>query len=260
MARLLLENYCLTRPAKIPMQVTPTIFDHLRRSRRWSNFSFLQPGLRHELAGPLNALSLHSQLLTRASAAETLEAERVRRWAAVLEQELTRLQGLVGRYFEVLAPDRPGECPARVGPVFELLEALLQPRARELGVHVEVDDPEGVRVPLSSRDLEDLLLDLGVDALERIEAHQGASAVAWEARTEDDEVLLVLSDDAATGPAVSPDRLEGLSDLDVGNELPRLIFSETLIRDTRGRLTPEAAADGRNRTILRWPATDEKGN
>ena len=237
----------------------PIWLDDLRLSQRWRNYSYLQPGIRHELAGPQNALGLHVQLLSRAMATDRMDMEKAKRWVAVLEKELQRLYRLSESSLGVLAPDRSDPRPASVTEAWSRLAELLEARGKEIAVRISMDADDVPDLPLSLLELEDLILDLTVEALERLEADGGSATIEWSARREGDDLLLTRLDHASTPPADGgPETIEAARPLTDEVERPRLLVSKALARKSRGRWASETDAGG-HRITIRWPATAEEG-
>ncbi|MDX1630343.1 MAG: hypothetical protein R3234_00640 [Thermoanaerobaculia bacterium] len=227
-------------------------------AQRGRNLAFLQPGFRHEIAGPLNALTLHVRLLQRAVGSGTLDPERVSRWTRILAEELGRAQGLAELWLETSAPDRPDPEPVPLGPVVDRLRELLGPTCREMGVDLTVQKPgTALELPLPRSHLEDILLDLTVAALERFERSDGGGTVEWSAGADERSRFLVITDD---GPREEGSRIPAAWDIlpDEGQSPSRFTLASLLV-EPDGRLASTRTGDGRHRVSLRWPtARDEE--
>jgi hypothetical protein len=240
-------------PSTLPPDAT------LRDARRWRNFTYLQPGLRHELAGPQNALALHVQLVARAVENAALDPERLARWSGVLLEELEKLQRLVDLAMGFLSPDRPDPRNAPVASTIAAVVALLEPRARELGVRIVTRASESGLAPLSGRDLEDLLLDLGVDALMRHEEGGEAGFLGWTAREEEGELVLALEDDAPRPPDLGAAPPDPATRFETDATARPLDLARRLVHDSGGGWRLERGPDGGHRTRLGWPAPPKEG-
>lgn len=233
--------------------MNPDLLRELALAQRQRNLSFLQPGFRHEIAGPLNALTLHVGLLVRAVDSATLDPERTSRWVGILDEELGRLNELTDLWLEGSAPDRPDPCPTRVVPVFDRLRRLVVPACAELGIDLEIDPPDAdMELPIRHLRLEDLLLDLTVAALQRFDTAEKEGALEWSAGIEDEDLYVAVTDDAPPARrSRNPAAWKILSN--EGQWSSRLKLSRLLMDLTGGRLASERTDDGRNRGWLRWP-------
>lgn len=226
----------------------------LRDGVRWQNLSYLQPGLRHEIAGVHNTLGLHAHLVSRAAETPDPDTERLGRWAAILTEELDGLRDLLGLSLGLLAPDRDDPCPARAASVTSRVASLVEPRAREIGLRVESRVPEDLLLPLGEVDLEDILLDLGVDALRRHRERDGGGTLVWSPLHREGEVGIGFEDGAERGPGLDgplelpldPSRLDP-------DRTHELILFRALVSCTGGRWHLREGREGRPRLDLLWP-------
>jgi signal transduction histidine kinase len=123
----------------------------------------LAAGLAHELRNPLMAV----KVLVQSSAEGGPEAGVRGRDLAVLEEEITRLEGLIQRFLDFARPPQPEKRVFDLARVVEQTRGLIASRAAHQGVSVECALPPGpVRVEADPEQLRQVLLNLLVNALD----------------------------------------------------------------------------------------------
>lgn len=153
--------------------------ERLRRSERLALVGQLMAQITHEVRNPLNAMSLHAELL-----AEEPLPEEARPLLATLTKELARLEALTERYLDLSrsrAPELAPEDPVR------LAEEVAAGRAR-------VEGEVGV-VEFAGQVARQALLNLVRNAVEA-----GARSVSLRVRR-DEQLEWVVEDD---GPGIDP--------------------------------------------------------
>lgn len=142
------------------------IEERVRRMERYAGLGSLAAGLHHEIKNPLAALSLHVQLLE-----EQLEEEaskEVRQMLGVIRTEVNRVGGVLESFRDFASIDRLNLTPVCLKELIQQQVELVRPTAVQQGVTVEVqlDQHQGLKVHADRMRLEQVLLNLLVNALE----------------------------------------------------------------------------------------------
>ncbi len=165
--------------------------ERLVRSERLALVGQLLAQVTHEVRNPLNAMSLHAELL----ADELRGAEQAALVATVVD-EIRRLEAVTERYLDLArrrAPELVAEDPVAM---VRSVVALEEERLRRLSVTVEVDAPPCGEVEFDGNVLRRALLNLLRNA-----AEAGAHRVVVQVRRGGGQVEFVVRDD---GPGMEP--------------------------------------------------------
>jgi len=198
----------------------------------------------HEVRNPLNAMSLHAELL-----AEDLEDPEARSLMATITSEISRLEALTARYLELSRGRRP---ELTLADPFELVREVIrleQPGLERAGVTAEV---RGERLGV---------VEMDADAMRRALRNVFRNAVEAGARTIDvalardpDQVRIAVSDD---GPGLDEDQLEAIFEpffttKSRGTGLG-LAISRQELEDVGGYIRCESAPGKGSRFVLAVP-------
>ncbi len=115
----------------------------LLESERLNAVRLLAAGVAHEIGNPLNALTIHLQLLER----ELKRLDSGRRGsllelAGIARTEVTRLDMIITQFLRAIRPARPTLVPMSVLAVLKDTLALLKEEIANRGVHVELECPD----------------------------------------------------------------------------------------------------------------------
>jgi signal transduction histidine kinase len=151
-------------------------------------------GIAHEIRNPLMAIKLLIQALADGCGGDRLRPRDVQ----VLEEEIIRLEQIVGSFLDFARPPRPDKRPVDVGPLVWQVVERVRGRAGLQGVAVEVDVPRPPVVAAADpSQLQQVLYNLLFNALDAQPAggrvrvavaveHQGSGGPALVIRVEDD--------------------------------------------------------------------------
>jgi two-component system, sporulation sensor kinase E len=140
----------------------------LLESERLNAVRLLAAGVAHEIGNPLNALTIHLQLLDRAL--KTLPAEQrgaLRDLLDVARKEVARLDLIITQFLRALRPAKPNLAPSHVTEVLEDTLALMKQEIENRRVHVEIDAPEPIpRVQLDRDQIKQAFFNIIKNALQ----------------------------------------------------------------------------------------------
>lgn len=134
----------------------------------------LVAGVAHEIGNPLNALTIHLQLLEREL--RKIKDEDLRNnlgeLTEVASQEVARLDGTIRRFLSVLRPSAPQLVRGNVCDVIETTLKVLAPDLERRHIRVQYTSPP--RVPdvfLDAQQMEQVFFNLIKNAMEALEDH-----------------------------------------------------------------------------------------
>ena len=105
----------------------------MRRSENLASMTTMAAGVAHEIKNPLAAMGIHLQLLKKAfTRKEALTFDDAQRYIDVLEEEITRLNGIV---VDFLFAVRPLDTRLRLGSIMKTLNEVIAFVEPELAEH-----------------------------------------------------------------------------------------------------------------------------
>ena len=153
----------------------------------------------HEVRNPLNAISLHAELL-----ADELRAPEQQALLGTVATEIRRLEAVTERYLDLArrrAPELASEDPTALARSVASLE---EERLRRLGVELQVIGPEAESVEVDGNVLRRALLNLVRNA-----AEAGAQHITVRVSREAQALAISVSDD---GPGLEPGTVDRVFD------------------------------------------------
>jgi PAS domain S-box-containing protein len=136
-----------------------------RLAQRLAAVGTLAAGLAHEIRNPLNSAQLQLRLLER-RIAKVSDDERLREPVQVVQQEITRLSGLVQEFLAFARPSVLNVELIDLAAVARRVVELERPVAQEHGVEMLLDAPEPVMIMADGDKLQQVLLNLLRNAIE----------------------------------------------------------------------------------------------
>lgn len=143
------------------------IEDRIRRMERYMGLGSLAAGLHHEIKNPLAALSLHVQLLE-----EQLEdyksSEDTRQMLRIIQTEVSRIGNVLEGFRDFASIDRLNLASVNLHELIrQQLESIrLRAEQQNVVVDVQLDETETLLVTADKVRLEQVLLNLSVNALD----------------------------------------------------------------------------------------------
>ena len=176
-------------------------------SERIDSIMTLAAGVAHEIGNPLNALSIHLQLLRKRLGSVGKEAARSLETVDLLEAEVRRLDGIVRNFLGAVRPSRPNLAETGLLEVVASSLALLKDQMEQLGVRATVDVAGEIPPVMADRDqVQQALFNVLKNALEAMDR---GGELTLRARSEDEWVVLEVAD---TGVGIPADKLTRVFD------------------------------------------------
>ena len=147
--------------AASPEGITPVQLAEL--SRRISMVGRLTAGVAHEMKNPLNAMTIHLELLKQKLAAGKSAAQHVE----IIEQEIRRLDQRIQGFLKFVRPDEAKFGPVAVAPLLSSVLEAMAPEAQRAGVAIDrgcTDD--AIQVIGDAAQLRDVFLNLAQNAIQ----------------------------------------------------------------------------------------------
>ncbi len=122
-------------------------------SERTNAVRLLAAGVAHEIGNPLNALTIHLQLLERElKRLDSSRRDSLLELAGIARTEVTRLDMIITQFLRAIRPSPPNLTPLSVLAVLKETLTLLKQEVENRGVHIEVECPDGLPALRIDRD------------------------------------------------------------------------------------------------------------
>lgn len=180
-----------------------------QEAEKLASLATLTSGIAHEIKNPLNSLQIHAQLLERMvkEGAETDQArERVLRSTEIIQEEITRLGGVVEEFLAAARPTRPELLSRRLNPIIERLAGVVRPELDEKNIELALDlEDDLIELHVDERQMIQALMNLVRNAVEAIETKREGDPTA-EGRIEirsrcDQQFVWIMITDTGCGIA-----------------------------------------------------------
>lgn len=256
-------------------------------SERLQALTLLAASVAHEIGNPLNALSIHLQLLERElkklraatalsegasptgqSVAGRADAEpggradigatldRMERFLEVAKGEVNRLDYIVTQFLEALRPTPPQFQTASLNEVARKTLDLLRPELENRGIRVETRFSRALpEVPLDPLQMQQVLVNLTKNAMQ---AMTRGGILTLQTGADSEGVWVSVSD---TGTGIPPEQLQRIFEpffttKKKGSGLGLMIV-QRIVRAHRGRIEVESHV-GRGTTFRIWLPLPER--
>ncbi|MGH0054151.1 MAG: two-component system sensor histidine kinase NtrB [Sphaerochaetaceae bacterium] len=165
----------------------------LRRSENLASMTTMAAGVAHEIKNPLAAMGIHLQLLKKAfERNETLTLHDAERYISVLEEEISRLNGIV---VDFLFAVRPMDTRLRLAQMTKTLEdicSFVEPELKEHHVQLIRDFASSLpRIEYDEHLLKQALLNLIKNAMNAME---GGGTLTLQTRLDGNQVIMRIQD------------------------------------------------------------------
>ncbi len=127
---------------------------------RLSSLGIVAASIAHEIKNPLAGVKLLAQTLQR-----ELEGEK-REYAARIARQVDKVEAMIKKLLSYARPSKPKPKPIEVREIVEEVLNLFYARAKKQGVETAVDVPEGLKVVADPNQLQQVLINLVLNALE----------------------------------------------------------------------------------------------
>lgn len=175
--------------------------ERLRVAERSTAMGRFAAALAHEIRNPLNAISLTiDHVRTRLAPQGDAERAEFQALMATLKSEVARLNRLVGDFLSSGQPARLDPRPCDVGQVVRETAALVEHKAREQTIHVELHVAADLPATLADPELlKTCFLNLVLNAFEAMPGGGRLSIVARLEKAPDAPAIAVVVSDTGSG-------------------------------------------------------------
>ncbi|MFO7534696.1 MAG: ATP-binding protein [Kiritimatiellia bacterium] len=162
----------------------------LVESERLNAIRLLAAGVAHEIGNPLNALTIHLQLLERdlQGLPDDDRRKSLAEMTAIARSEVTRLDAIITQFLRAIRPSRPQLAPTRLEAVLQETLTLLKQDIENRGITVNLDLHEPLpSVPADREQVKQAFFNVIKNALEALTSG-GEIAITVSANEQDVEV------------------------------------------------------------------------
>jgi len=177
--------------------------ERLRVAERSTAMGRFASALAHEIRNPLNSISLTiDHVRTRLAPADDARQGEFQAVMATLKSEVARLNRLVGDFLSSGQPARLDPRPCDVGAVVRETAALVEHKARDLGILVEVRVPDGLPPTVADPGLlKTCFLNLVLNAFDAMpDGGRLSLAARLDGSPEAGSIVVLVSDDGVGMP------------------------------------------------------------
>ena len=193
----------------------------LRYSRKLSSLNRLLAGVAHEVKNPLNAMTIHLELLRqklgrraavavrrRAGRAKSPPADGLMSHVSIIGEEIRRLDQVVQGFLRFSRPEELQLEPVSVAALLQDIIDVVRPQAEQQGIVVELEAHKGVAIQVDRAMVRQALLNLALNA---IDAMPSGGTLSLRARSVEEQQVQI--DVVDTGIGIKPDHLSRIFDL-----------------------------------------------
>jgi signal transduction histidine kinase len=176
----------------------------LLENERTSSILLLAAGVAHELGNPLNALTIHLQLIARQlkKLKASKETGSLTASIGICQEEVKRLDGIISNFLDAIRPQPPDLAETNLGEVLDEVLRFQQSEFADRDLAVEAETPADLPVVMADRNqLKQVFFNITKNAME---AMQPGGRLRIKTRTDDDDVYLLFGD---TGSGIKPEDL-----------------------------------------------------
>ena len=115
----------------------------LVESERLNAIKLLAAGVAHEVGNPLNALTIHLQLLEREiGKLRTIDRDNLKELAGVAKNEVSRLDLIITQFLRAIRPSQPKLTLSRIDHLLNETIALIKPEVENRRIQMDINSPE----------------------------------------------------------------------------------------------------------------------
>jgi signal transduction histidine kinase len=174
-------------------------------SRRIAMVGRLTAGVAHEMKNPLNAMTIHLELLKQKLASGKPAAMHVE----IIEQEIRRLDERIQGFLKFVRPDDVSFGPVAVAPMLSSVVEAVRPEAQRAGVTIErLCTDLALQVQGDAAQLRDVFLNLAQNA---IQAMPKGGRLTLSCAADPNRRIRVRVED--TGVGIAPENLTKIFEL-----------------------------------------------
>jgi signal transduction histidine kinase len=193
----------------------------LRYSRKLSSLNRLLAGVAHEVKNPLNAMTIHLELLRQKLGRRTAvavgasgggfeppPADTLMSHVSIIGEEIRRLDQVVQGFLRFSRPEELHLEPVGVAALLQDSVDVVRPQAEQQGISVELDAHKGVAIQVDRAMVRQALLNLALNA---IDAMPSGGTLALRARSVEEQQVQI--DVVDSGIGIKPEHLSRIFDL-----------------------------------------------
>jgi signal transduction histidine kinase len=183
----------------------------VRYARKLAALGRLSAGVAHEVKNPLNAMTIHLELLRQQIASalrDTAAAAPALEHANVIGNEIRRLDEVVQGFLKFARPEDLTLERVELAPLLDEMRLVVQPEAERRGVTIAIEGRAGPDVRGDQTLLRQAFLNLALNACQAM-PDGGALRIRVEARR-DGKVAIAFADN---GVGIKPEHLQRIFDL-----------------------------------------------
>jgi signal transduction histidine kinase len=193
----------------------------LRYSRKLASLNRLLAGVAHEVKNPLNAMTIHLELLRQklgrraavpvgagGGAVDPPPTEGLMSHVSIIGEEIRRLDQVVQGFLRFSRPEELQLEPVTVAALLQDIVDVVKPQAEQQGIVVELEAHQGVAIQVDRAMVRQALLNLALNA---IDAMPSGGTLALRARSVEEQQVQI--DVVDSGIGISPEHLGRIFDL-----------------------------------------------
>jgi two-component system, sporulation sensor kinase E len=239
----------------------------LLESERLNAVKLLAAGVAHEIGNPLNALTIHLQLLERdirrlcgeacGTPPSQADVETLSELVAVARNEVSRLDMIITQFLRAIRPTAPKLAPSRVENLLKESLTLLKHDIQNRRIEVEIQCPEAMpRIRVDRDQIKQAFFNVIRNAFQ---AMPDGGALTISLSRSDADVTIVFED---TGVGIEPRNLGRLFDVYYttkrdGSGLGLMIV-QRIVQDHGGQIEVESKPSTGTRFTIRLPLAERR--
>ncbi len=194
-----------------------TLISSLLKANKSSTTGALTASIAHEINQPLGAIQINSEYLQKKVAEEAVDRELIQRLASDIAKDNMRAARII-RTLKAIFSEKYDAYPEKIlaSEVIESVILLSKSDLSEKNVHLEVNIPSNIWMPMSVGEAQQIFLNLINNSVQALQASTHSERMIRIAGKEDAEQMIIRFED--NGPGVPTDQQESLFDLFSGTK------------------------------------------
>jgi PAS domain S-box-containing protein len=173
----------------------------VRRSEHLASITTFSAGVAHEIKNPLNAASLHLQLLGRLLGKSLPDVDEAREAAAIATGEIRRVAALLNEFLQFARPEKPKRSMIDLRRICDDIAALCRVEAAATNIEIRVAGDTKLEIRADDARMRQVLLNLVRNAMEAV---RSSGHVLIDVMRSGDVARVCVEDN---GPGLSADEV-----------------------------------------------------